>query len=126
MNLHAIASPLVGVVNPPVVGIWRRSIGYTTAPTGKRGPTFVDVPDTKMQVQALEGPDLALVDALNIEGLKRSVYMYGDVQGVDRADGKGGDVLLFSGDEWLVVKVLETWATGWCKVAVAKQIASPQ
>jgi hypothetical protein len=123
MNLHAIASPLVGIVNPPVVGTWRQGDGYTTSPAGKREPTFTDVPDVPMQVQALEGDDLTLVDGLNIEGLKRAVYMYGDVQGIDRADGKGGDVLIFSGSYWLVVKVLETWATGWCKVAVAKQLA---
>jgi hypothetical protein len=51
------------------------------------------------------------------------VYLYGDVQGVNRPEAKGGDVLLFHGRIWLVIAVLETWgAAEWCKVAVAEQM----
>lgn len=126
MNLAALVGSLVGVVNPPVLGTWRQSTGYTTDTAGKRTALFHDVPSVSMQVQALDGEELTMVDSLSIEGVKRAVYMLGDVQGVDRSDGKGGDILIFAGSPWLVIKVLETWATGWCKVAVSKQMSPPQ
>lgn len=124
MNLHVIAAPFASIVSGTVMGIWRRNDGtYTTDGPGNRVPNYIDVPDTPMQVQALEGGDLKLVESLNIQGVKRAVYMQGDVQGVDRLSGKGGDLLVFNGATWLATLVLETWdASGWCKVAVTKQI----
>lgn len=57
------------------------------------------------------------MDALNIEGVARSVHMVGNVQGVVRADQKGGDILQFpempggTVRNWRVVSVMETWPT---------------
>lgn len=125
MNLHGIVSPLIAAVNPHVVGSVLASAGYTTAPSGKRTPNFSRTDGVTMQVQALAGEELKLVDGLNIQGVKRAVYLFGDIKGVDRVEAKGGDLLEFLGSTWLVVTVLETWDTaGWCKVAVAKQDAS--
>lgn len=122
MNLHAIAAPLVGVVNPNVVGDLVTNQGYTTDDAGRRTPALVTTPGVRMQVQALTGPELAQIDGLNIQGIKRGVYLYGDVQGVSRPEAKGGDLLRFSGREWLVIAVLETWGEAeWCKVAVVLQ-----
>ena len=122
MNLHAIASPLVAAVNPNVTGTLRDNQGYTTTAAGKREPVYGETTGVLMQVQALAGPELALVDGLNIQGVKRAVYLFGDVQGVVRPDAKGGDILLFSDRVWLVIAVLETWGVAeWCKVAVVLQ-----
>jgi len=122
MNLHAIAGPIAGIVSGTVNGLWQRNAGYATTPAGKRTPSYLDVPDTSMQVQALTGPELALVESLNIQGVKRAVYMNGDVKAVDRASGEGGDLLTFNGAVWLVTVILETWdSSGWCRVAVTKQ-----
>ena len=125
MNLHAVAAPIAGVVSGTTLGVWRRNAGtYTTDAAGNRTPDYVDTPDTPMQVQALQGGDLKLVESLNIQGVKRAVYMAGDVQGVDRTSGKGGDLLEFDGAAWLVTLVLETWTgSDWCKVAVTKQLS---
>lgn len=122
MNLHAIAAPLVGVINENVVGDLATNQGYTTDAAGRRTPTLVTTAGVRMQVQALSGPELAQLDGLNIQGVKRGVYLHGDVQGVNRPEAKGGDLLRFSGKEWLVVAVLETWGEAqWCKVAVTLQ-----
>lgn len=126
MNLHAIAAPLVGVINQNVVGDLVTNQGYTTDAAGRRTPTLVATAGVRMQVQALSGPELAQLDGLNIQGVKRGVYLYGDVQGVNRPEAKGGDLLRFGGREWLVVAVLETWGEAeWCKVAVTLQSVLP-
>lgn len=129
MNLHAIAGPFVGIVNPPVPGIWWRNAGAVTAPSGKRAPSMTAVPDQSFQVQALSGPELALVEGLNIQGVKRSVHMSGLPNAVDRKANAGGDLLEFDGGDgtakWLVVVILETWGLGvdaWSRVAVVKQM----
>lgn len=124
MNLHEMVAGVVAAVNPPVAGTWARSTGYSTSGSGKRTPTYATAVALDMQVQALSGPELALVDGLNIQGIKRAVYLPGNVEGANRPDGKGGDVLTFLGKTWLVLMVLETWDSGnWCKVAVAEQLA---
>lgn len=122
MNLHALAGPIIAAVNPPVLGTVRASTGYTTSAAGKREPTFADFTGVSMQVQALTAKDIEHTDALNIQGVLRGVYMNGNIQGLNRPAGTGGDLLIFLGKTWLVVTVLETWdVSGWCKVAVALQ-----
>lgn len=132
MNLHAIAAPLVGIVNPPVDGSWLKSTGYTTGANGKRAPTYAAAVPLSMQVQGLTGPELKLVDALNIQGVLRAVHLPGDVRGVDRKDDGGGDLLKFSDGAsvpeglrdttWKVTLVMETWdSAGWCRVIITKQ-----
>ena len=126
MNLHAIVSPVVGAINRNVFGDLVTNQGYSTDAAGRRTPTMVTVEGVRMQVQALSGPELAQLDGLNIQAVKRGVYLFGDVQGVVRPEAKGGDLLRFSGREWLVVAVLETWGEAkWCKVAVTLQDVLP-
>ncbi len=133
MKLHAIAAPIVAAVNPPVRGQLRRSTGYTTGASGKREPTYADDEELSMQVQGLTGPELKLVDGLNIQGLLRSVHLPGDVKGVDRKSRAGGDLIAFddgadippalSNTVWLVELVHETWDTSdWCRVIISKQL----
>jgi hypothetical protein len=132
MNLHALVRGAINTVNPDQLVTWRRNTGYTTGAAGDRVPQYVDTPDVGAQVQAATGKDLQHRDMMNVQGVVRSVYLFGNVQGVVRPDAKGGDVLVFPqnrGDTpqpWLVVAVLETWnpdAAGWCKVGVVLQDA---
>lgn len=129
LNLHNITRPAINTVNPEILGVWRRSTGYTTFSDGTQVPTYADT-TVPMQVQALSGKDLKHTDFLNMQGVKRSVYLYGDVQGVVKPDVKGGDILQFpetrggANRDWLVVVVFETWvpdASGFCKVGVVLQ-----
>lgn len=121
MNLHAIVSGAIGSVNPHIAVLYRRASGYTTAADGSRTPAYVNFPGTPIQLQGLSAKDTEHTDALNINGLLRSVHMNGDTQAVDRGNAKGGDLFVIAGTEWLVVLVMETWPD-WCRVVIQKQV----
>ena len=129
MNLHAIVSSAISVINPPFIGSVKVSTGYTVAADFTQVPAYTTVGGVSMQVQALTGREIEHLDSLNIQGIMRSVYLNGQIQGINRSVGRGGDILLIptglSGatpDVWLVVAVLEAWdADGWTKVAVVLQ-----
>lgn len=130
MNLHSIVRGAINTVNPDIVGRWLESTGSTETADGRPVPTYTDHTNTQLQVQALTGKDLMHVNFASMQGVKRSVYVLGNVQGVVRPDGTGGDLLVFPQDiggaarVWLVVAVLETWtpdSAGWCKVGVVLQ-----
>jgi len=127
MSLRGLANPLTSTVNPNVKGDAYISQGSTTGYGGKRTPSFEKVEDRTFQVQALSGGELRHADSLNIQGVKRGVYMDGTVNGVRRRLGKGGDILAFGGSYWLIVDVPEPWdGDGWCKVIVAEQTNPPE
>lgn len=126
MNLHAIASPVISAVNPMISVIWLQSTGYTTNAAGARTPTTTST-TVQGQVQALSATDLRHIDGLNITGVLRSVYLYGNVAGIVRVDQQGGDILQFpevpggAMRNWLVNQVMETWPD-WCRVIVTLQV----
>lgn len=129
LNLHNIVGPAIDALNPRFTGVWRRSTGYTTGSDGSRTPTYANT-TVQMRVQALSARDLKHESFLNLEGVKRSVTMFSNAQGVVRPDVKGGDILQFPADrgganrDWLVTVVFETWtpdAAGWCRVGVILQ-----
>lgn len=126
MNLHALAAPFAAVITGATLALWRESNGYTTAPGAKRVPVYIDHPDTDVRVQAASSGDLQLLDSMNIQGVKRIVFASAPLKAIDRAASKGGDLLVFGGATWLVEAMLEEWdQSGWCKVAVTKQLDPP-
>lgn len=127
MNLHNIVAGAVSAINPAMNATIQRSTGYTTAADGTRAPTYASPERVKAQVQALQYNDLTQLAGLNIQGEKRAMYLNGNWEGVARPDGRGGDLItLPDGSVWLVVQVLENWASqdGWVKVAVTRQNGS--
>lgn len=129
MNLHGIVRKAINTVNPDITGVWRESTGFTQNAVGRPIPAYTDH-TIQMQVQALTGKDLMHPAFVSQQGVKRSVYAFGNIQGVVRPDGTGGDLLVFPQDRggvnrtWLVVAVLESWtpdSAGWCKVGVVLQ-----
>lgn len=125
MNLHALAGPIVAAVNPWItVQHLQAASSYTTAPDGTRTPDAPTPVSMQVQMQALSADELRQVEGLNIQGEKRALYCMGDIKGVARPDGKGGDLFTMpDGTAWLVVHVLENWYTtaGWTKVALCRQ-----
>jgi hypothetical protein len=125
MNLRGLVNKYTQVTNPNIQINWIQSTGYTTNAAGKRTPTSITL-TVDAQVQALSATDLKHIDGLNITGVMRAVYIYGNAAGVVRADQIGGDILVFpeipngTNRNWLVTQVLETWDT-WCKVIVTLQ-----
>lgn len=135
MNLHAIAAPYVAAVNPMVPVTIQFSAGYTTAGDGTQNPAYAAPVAMQAQVQALTFKDLQQIDGLNLNGTRRGIYLFGDVQGVVRVSQKGGDLITFTnasgifppGSVWLTALALETWNGadgGWCKVAAVLQDGS--
>lgn len=125
MNLNVVASAATRAVTPAVPGTLYLSDGYTTDAAGKRTPRYRPRAVT-VDLQAASGKDLQQLDGLAIQGVSRVAYLNGDVQGLNRTERKGGDMLRVRGDYWLVVTVLETWDTpGWTKVALSQQVAKP-
>lgn len=125
MNVYAIANSVIQSANQDIDAVWLRSTGYTTDAAGRR--TNASQRNTvRIQVQGLSAGELAHTDGLNIQGVRRAVYMFGNLQGVVRADKQGGDILQFpeipgqSAKDWRVVHVLETWPE-WSKVVVVMQ-----
>jgi hypothetical protein len=105
------------------------STAMTAAGTGQRVTLYTEVTGLPMQVQALTAQELQHIDGLNIQGIVRYVYMNGRIEGLDRPNLMGGDILLIptgmttaNPDVWLVTQVMEDWdAGGWSKVLVTLQ-----
>jgi hypothetical protein len=124
MNLHSIVSPIIAAINPPIVAGIQRSTGSTIGPDGSRVPTYAPTQYVTVQMQSLQYNDIAQLDALNIQGERRALYINGNWEGLVRADRRGGDLVTMpNGDIWLVALVLENWSErdGWVKVAVTRQ-----
>jgi len=124
MNLHSIVSGAVGAINPLVIATIQQSTGYTEADDGTQVPTYAAPVNVQAQSQPLTFSDLRQLDGLNIQGIKRAIYLTGNWQGLVRTAKKGGDLItLPNGTNWLVVLELENWSdtSGWSKVAVTLQ-----
>lgn len=126
LNVRAAANFAIQAINPDVVAELWKNMDAVTAPTGKRTPVYRKLP-IDVQVQALSFSDLQQLDGLNIQGVRRAIYVRTQVASVIRVAHKGGDLVVFprgtipEGTTWLAVHVLERWPT-WCKVAITLQI----
>lgn len=120
MDLRGIANSAASTVNANIPVTVLRSTGYTIGPGRKQVPSYAAPVAGFGQMQALDSKDLQQLDGLNIQGKIKAVYLYGELAGVIRPDGTGGDIVQIDGKDWLVVKVLEGWST-WTKVACTLQ-----
>lgn len=125
MNLRGLVNSVTSTINSNQTINWTQNTGWTTNAAGKRTPTTTTVA-VQAQIQAMSGSDLRHAEMLNMQGVMRAVYMYGNPQGVERVTNKGGDMLQFPevpggvNRNWLVTQVMETWPT-WAKVIVTLQ-----
>lgn len=128
MNLQAITAGIISPVNPNQVVMWLQSSGYTTERGGRRTPNYQPQVMISVQIQPLSMGEIQHLDALNISGTLRGIYISGDAAGLVRVGKEGGDLFQFAdpitGDQsiltWLSVNVLETWQA-WTKIAVQLQ-----
>jgi hypothetical protein len=126
MNLHGIVRGAITTVNPDIVAAWSASNGNTVGADFSQTPGYAAPVNIKIQSQALSGKDLRHAEFLNLQGVLRTVYMYGNKQGIFRPEQLGGDLLAFplvpNGPvlNWKIVEVGETWPD-WCRVTVCLQ-----
>lgn len=100
----------------------RRSVGRRTLADGTQGALYAAPVVLPCQIQAASGDDLKQLDAMNIQGQHRSVYLFGSWAAVVRADQKGGDLIILPDSTiWLCTMSLEDWP-GWCKLAITRQL----
>jgi hypothetical protein len=120
MNLNVVANAATKGINPNTTISVLKSTGYTIGTGRKQVPTYAAAVTAYGNIQALDGKDLQQISGLNIQGTIRALFINTDIKGTSRPDGTGGDLLQFSNETWLVVKVLESW-NGWTKAAIVKQ-----
>ena len=127
MNLHGIVSGAISAVNPPTIATLLVSTGYTTAADGTQTPSYAAPVQVMAQVQAETFRDLTQLDSLNLQGTRRVMYLYGEVDGIIRVSSKGGDLVVIASGvhagTWLTALVIEQWPD-WVKIAATLQNGS--
>jgi hypothetical protein len=126
MNLQSIANGVITAINPNFPATLFISTGNTVV-SFKQTPTY-DKVAISAQVQPLTSGDLRQLDALNIQGAQKAIWLNGAALGISRIKQRGGDLIVFAdgtlpeGNTWLVLASLEQWqGATWAHVAVALQ-----
>lgn len=125
MNLHAIVSPYIGAVNPPLPCMIQVSDGYGQDANYEPVPKYKTPIPVTVQLQSMSSKDLQHVQGMNINGEMRAAYITGDfLESTIREENKGGDLItLPDGTLWLSVYALENWTvtSGWMKAVLVRQ-----
>lgn len=124
MNLFAITSGAIAVVNPMTPALLQISTGNVQAADFTRSPTYRAAVTVMAQVQDLSSEDIQHLEGLNLQGSEVAIYLSGDLDGLVRAENKGGDLVTIGAGtragDYLVTTVLEQWPD-WVKVAATLQ-----
>lgn len=124
MNLHGIVRGAIQSVNPDIPVVVRRSVGATQDASGRSIPGYAAPVQVMGQKQELTGKDIFRLQGQNVQGVDCKMYLNGNIEGLIRADGRGGDLLEFEGRVYLVKSVLERWPD-WCSLALTMQLDQP-
>lgn len=80
------------------------------------------------QIQPMTWRDIQQLDGLTLQGTRKKIYLFGEVDGLVRSKNKGGDLIKDSyGNTWLVAQILEQWydaTPSWVAAAVTLQNGS--
>lgn len=121
MKLHSIVSRAIGAVNARQLVTIQISTGYATNPQGKRVPSYAAPQMAYASIQALQYNDIVQADGMQIQGVRRKLYIHEEVEGLVRANNKGGDIVtLADGTVWLVALIAEHWPT-WTAAIITLQ-----
>ena len=120
MNIRAHANRLTSTINRNTIVVLYKANGYTIGEGRRQIPKYEKAADYRAQVQALDSVDLKQLDGLNIQGTIRAIYLYPGVSGAYSPNGSGGDLIKYNGQNWLVVRVLESWPE-FTKAAIVLQ-----
>ena len=122
MNLHSIVSGAIGTINPSTTITVQYSAGTVVAADGSQSPTYT-TQSIQAQVQPLTYSDEVKANGLNLQGLRKKIYINGQVNGMIRSLNNNGDlVTLPDGSVWKVALV-ENWAD-WCNAIITLQNGS--
>lgn len=122
MDLYGVTTGAIGAVNQTVPLTLQVSTGNVISPDGTPTPTYATPVVVPGQVQPLTFKELKQVDALNLSGSLKAVYLEGHFNGIVRPKSKGGDLITDQfGNLWLVVQVLEFWPD-WTRAVIQLQL----
>jgi hypothetical protein len=134
MNLHSIVRGAINSVNADRPALYLASTGNTVNADFSQTPSYAPGLPVRVQIQPLDKEGLRHIDRLNMTGVFRTVYMFGNTQGIVRVQAKGGDLLQFSTfqgeavQNWKVVEPAGPWNVndgGWTKLVVVLQTDTP-
>ena len=134
MNLHGIVRGAINYVNPDIVATYLSSLGATVNADYSQTPQYTAPVQVRIQAQPLGKEELKHVDALNLQGVFRTVFLFQNPQAIVRVQAKGGDLLqfvTFQGEavqNWKVIYVAGPWNVeykGWTKLIVVLQTDTP-
>lgn len=127
MNLHQVAARVVSIVKPPVPITVQRSTGYSTNPDGTPTQTYAAPVAYSADIQPITWRDLQQLDGINLNGVRWKAYISGQLNGVNRPEVRGGDLVNilagFHQGVFLVAQVLEQFDT-WVCAAIVQQNGS--
>ena len=127
MNLNSIVSGAINTINPDILLSIQVSAGTTVNAQYQQVPSYASPVTVPGQVQPLTWRDIQQLDGLNLQGVRKRIYINGVVDGLVRATNKGGDLITISSGPfagvWLVALVLEAWGT-WTAAACTLQDGS--
>jgi hypothetical protein len=131
MNLHGLVRGAINSVNADRPALYLASTGATSNADYSQTPGYAAPVNVRVQIQPLGKQELMLIEKLNLQGVFRKVYMYGNTQGVVRVLAQGGDLLQFAPfagqavQNWKVVGPVDgPWNVengGWTKFIVCLQ-----
>ena len=124
MNLNSIVSGAINTINPDILLSIQVSAGTTVNAQYQQVPSYASPVTVPGQVQPLTWRDIQQIDGLNLQGVRKRIYINGVVDGLVRATNKGGDLITApDGSVWLVALILEAWPR-WTCAAVTLQNGS--
>ncbi len=128
MNLHGMVAPYIAAVNPMIAVTIQFSQRNTVADDGTPTPLYSAPVAASAQIQPLTYRDLQQLDGINLQGTRYKFYLYGQVDGVVRAESKGGDLITVPPGNrhagvYLVAQVLEQFPD-WVSCACTLQNGS--
>lgn len=125
MNLNGIVAPIVAAVTPQSLCTLQMSTGVSGySSSGIPTPTYKTFTNVLCSIQSLTFQDLQKLDGLNIQGIKRKIYINGKYEAINRPAGKGGDLITFpDGTLWLNAQVIEYWPD-WVSIAAVLQLSN--
>ncbi len=135
MNLHSIVRGAITSVNQDRPALYLASTSNTVNADYSQTPAYAPGVPVRIQIQPLGKEELRHIEKLNMQGVFRTIYMYGNTQGIVRVLVQGGDLIQFSPfqgqttQNWKVVGPISgAWNVdngGWTKILVQLQIDTP-
>lgn len=130
MNLQSIAWGQTKAINPSSRVLIKRSAGFVVNSAFQQVPQFSTY-EAFVDLQALNYEDIRHADLMSIQGMRRKMYITGQVNGLVRYAAQGGDLVnitdatsTWNGTWWKVADVTEYWQ-GWNSSCITLQNGDP-